>query len=274
MIRVTALRGAALVVHGGLDPAGFVVDGGCFDDRALASANCAIGNPWWAPGLEVLLGPITLHAERDCVIGVAGGGDVDVITSPAGSQRLVSGTALRTVIAVAGGIARAPGTPIAVGDPLVIQTLPQRPPRLLRALEDDNDDDDDAIRVVRGAEHDHFDDDVFAAFCERLWRVDPRSSRLGIRLQGDALRVPATGTDIVTRGAWTGAVQVLSSGLPVILGVDQRRTGGYARLAHVISVDRHRLAQLRPGHEARFVEIDIARARELRKAWAAHLEPT
>ncbi|MDP2342822.1 MAG: biotin-dependent carboxyltransferase family protein [Deltaproteobacteria bacterium] len=263
MITVVALRGGALVVDGGARAGHASLEGGAFDDRALARANRALGNPWWQRAVEVLLGPITLQSEEEITIASAGGADVDVITVAAGGSVVLRPSSLRMVVAVRGGLALAPGTALATGDRVPLARAASSAAHI-----DDDDDGDGPIRVVAGAERDRFDVDALALLCARAWTVDPRSSRLGIRLQGDALPVPAGGVDVVTRGAWTGGVQVLPSGLPLVLGVDQRRTGGYARLAHVISVDRHRLAQLRPGHETRFVEVELPRARELRRARA------
>ena len=80
MIEVRALQGAALVVDGGPRAGHPSLQGGAFDDRALARANLALGNPCWASGLEVLLGPIKLQSESACRVAVAGGADVDIVT--------------------------------------------------------------------------------------------------------------------------------------------------------------------------------------------------
>ena len=74
------------------------------------------------------------------------------------------------------------------------------------------------------------------------------------------------GTDVVTRGTWTGAVQLTSSGQPIVLGPDQRRTGGYAELGRVIAVDRWKLAHKKPGDAVRFAAIDLDDARALYRA--------
>jgi antagonist of KipI len=59
-----------------------------------------------------------------------------------------------------------------------------------------------------------------------------------------------------------GAVQITASGLPIILFVEQQTTGGYPKIANVISADMSSLGQLRPRDEVRFelVEMETARA--------------
>jgi antagonist of KipI len=56
--------------------------------------------------------------------------------------------------------------------------------------------------------------------------------------------------------------EVPEGGQPIILFVEQQTTGGYPKIANVISADLHRLGQLRPRDEIRFerIELDAARA--------------
>jgi allophanate hydrolase subunit 2 len=49
----------------------------------------------------------------------------------------------------------------------------------------------------------------------------------------------------------------------VILFVEQQTTGGYPKIANVISADIPSLGQLRPGDEIRFERVEIAEARRL-----------
>jgi antagonist of KipI len=51
--------------------------------------------------------------------------------------------------------------------------------------------------------------------------------------------------------------------LPIILFVEQQTTGGYAKIANVISADLHSLGQLRPRDEVRFEEVGWDGARSL-----------
>jgi antagonist of KipI len=67
---------------------------------------------------------------------------------------------------------------------------------------------------------------------------------------------------MISEGVSLGAVQITASGLPIILFVEQQTTGGYPKIANVISADMSSLGQLRPRDEIRFelVEMETARA--------------
>jgi allophanate hydrolase subunit 2 len=68
---------------------------------------------------------------------------------------------------------------------------------------------------------------------------------------------------MISEGVSLGAVQVPEGGKPIILFVEQQTTGGYPKIANVISADFHNLGQLRPRDEIRFERVDFAAARAL-----------
>jgi len=84
---------------------------------------------------------------------------------------------------------------------------------------------------------------------------------MGLRLEGAAMAL-ASGGEMISEGVSLGAVQITASGLPIILFVEQQTTGGYPKIANVISADMSSLGQLRPRDEIRFelVEMETARA--------------
>src|SRR5947207_15874078 len=85
---------------------------------------------------------------------------------------------------------------------------------------------------------------------------------MGIRLQGGA--IPAlTGGEMISEGVALGAVQVPDGGMPIILFVEQQTTGGYPKIANLISADFHSLGQLRPRDEIRFERVAWETARSL-----------
>ena len=61
---------------------------------------------------------------------------------------------------------------------------------------------------------------------------------------------------MITEGVSIGAVQITSGGLPIILFVEQQTTGGYAKIANVISADLDSVGQLRPRDEIRFEPVE------------------
>ena len=58
-----------------------------------------------------------------------------------------------------------------------------------------------------------------------------------------------------------GAVQVPPDGQPIVLFVEHQTTGGYPKIANVISADLPAVGRLRPRDEIRFVEVSLAEAR-------------
>ena len=85
---------------------------------------------------------------------------------------------------------------------------------------------------------------------------------MGLRLEGPPLSERADG-EMITEGVSLGAVQVPPGGSPIILFVEQQTTGGYPKIANVISADLHRVGQLRPRDEIRFERVTLETARSL-----------
>ena len=85
---------------------------------------------------------------------------------------------------------------------------------------------------------------------------------MGIRLEGTIVPVPSGG-EMISEGVSLGAIQVPEGGKPIILSVEQQTTGGYPKIANVISADFHSLGQLRPRDEIRFERVDWETARDL-----------
>jgi allophanate hydrolase subunit 2 len=68
-----------------------------------------------------------------------------------------------------------------------------------------------------------------------------------------------------------GAIQVPGDGAPLVLMADRQPTGGYPKIANVISADLGRLAQLRPGETVRFALASWEEAVAARRALAAQV---
>jgi antagonist of KipI len=118
------------------------------------------------------------------------------------------------------------------------------------------------LRVTPGPQVDWFSELSLRVFYEAAYRVAEQSNRMGLRLEG-ALVSPHGGRQMITEGVSLGAVQVPAGGLPIILFVDQQTTGGYPKIANVISADLHRVGQLRPRDEIRFEQVTFEAARLL-----------
>ena len=119
------------------------------------------------------------------------------------------------------------------------------------------------------------DADACARLAAHAWRVDPRSNRQGLRLQGDAFAMDAP--EPLSAPVAPGTIQLPPDGQPIVLLADAQTVGGYPRLGHVIAADLPRLAQLRPGDALRFERVDAAAAHaalQRRRAEIARLEWT
>jgi biotin-dependent carboxylase-like uncharacterized protein len=117
------------------------------------------------------------------------------------------------------------------------------------------------LRVTAGPQSDWFSKETWKLFYRGTYRVTEESNRMGLRLEGAAI-ASASGGEMISEGVSLGAVQITASGLPIILFVEQQTTGGYPKIANVISADTSSLGQLRPRDEIRFelVEMETARA--------------
>ena len=118
-----------------------------------------------------------------------------------------------------------------------------------------------ALRVTPGPQRDLFDEAAQKSFEMSVYRVTEESNRMGLRLSGTMIHASASG-EMISEGVALGAVQMPESGMPIILFVEQQTTGGYPKIANVISADFHSLGQLRPRDEIRFemVTWEVARA--------------
>jgi antagonist of KipI len=118
------------------------------------------------------------------------------------------------------------------------------------------------LRVTAGPQSDWFPQSSLRAFCENTYRVAEESNRMGLRLEGHSIAREST-DEMITEGVSLGAIQITASGLPIILFVEQQTTGGYPKIANVISADLHSLGQLRPRDEIRFEQVSWDAARTL-----------
>jgi antagonist of KipI len=118
------------------------------------------------------------------------------------------------------------------------------------------------LRVTPGPQMDWFSESSRSAFYAGTYRVSEQSNRMGLRLEGTRVSQSAD-KEMITEGISLGAVQVPPGGFPIILFVDQPTTGGYPKIANVISADLHRVGQLRPGDEIQFEQVTLEIARSL-----------
>ena len=283
---------------------------GALDAAALRLANRLVGNPPAAAGLEILhLGP-TFEVAADRVrVALAGAAASLVIngaaTVPAWQSvslargdvvAVVVGGAACCCLAVEGGVAvprvlgsaatyvRAGigglmGRPLRPGDlvPLAIAEAPERAE--LRLPDPPPAAEDAPIRIVLGPQDEYFTDAALGRLLEAEFRVSRDADRMGMRLDGPALSHRG-GWDIVSDAIATGAIQVPGSGQPILLLADHQTTGGYPKIATVVSADLPVVGRRRPGDPLRFAAVSVEEAEQLARdaerrfaALAASLEP-
>lgn len=151
------------------------------------------------------------------------------------------------------------GGPLRTGDVFEVRECSVRAPRdghynipdIARPVKD--------IRVVIGPQDQHFATDAAATLTGAPYALTDAFDRMGVRLSGpplplgDALSIPS---EPILRGS----IQVAGDGVPVVLLADHQTTGGYPKLATVLSCDTDRLAQMRAGDDVRFHAISAQEA--------------
>ena len=124
---------------------------------------------------------------------------------------------------------------------------------------------DAPIRVVWGPQDDEFADETKKLFVDSEWKISATSDRMGYRLEGPVLR-HLHGHNIVSDGTVNGSLQVPGNGQPIVLMPDRGTSGGYPKIATVISADLGRFAQIPVGRPFRFKAISMTEAQaEARK---------
>ena len=130
---------------------------------------------------------------------------------------------------------------------------------------------DDPVRVVLGPQDDYFTPAAIRTFLSNEYLVTWQCDRMGYRLEGPPLE-HARGFNIVSDGLLPGSIQVPGSGHPIVMLRDAQTTGGYPKIATVISADIGRMAQRRPRSAVRFQAVSLDDAHLLRREFVARLE--
>ena len=126
------------------------------------------------------------------------------------------------------------------------------------------------IRVVLGPQNDEFGNAAKSLFLDSDWKISPTSDRMGYRLEGPIIK-HLHGHNIVSDGTVTGSIQVPGNGAPIVLMADRGTSGGYPKIATVISSDLGRFAQIPAGHTFRFKAVSMAEAQAEARKFAERL---
>jgi biotin-dependent carboxylase-like uncharacterized protein len=265
---------------------------GAMDRLALAAANTLVGNPPFAAAIEI--GPFGAAftaregAVRVALAGASRGADISgrAVASNT-SMTLAAGDTLTlgfarggsfSYLSIEGGLAGEPmfgslavnaraglgspyPRPLQAGDELRIKEASGAAERRidLPAV------GEAPIRVVMGPQDDEFDDAPKRLFLDSEWTISATSDRMGYRLDGPVIK-HLHGHNIVSDGTVNGSIQVPGNGAPIVLMPDRGTSGGYPKIATVISADLGRFAQIPAGRAFRFKAVSMAEAQaEARK---------
>ena len=124
------------------------------------------------------------------------------------------------------------------------------------------------LRAVPGPQDTAFTPQGLHDFIHGIYTLTPNCDRMACKLAGPAIEMK-NGADILSDGIARGAVQVSADGQPIVMLADHQTTGGYAKIATVISADLPALAQLRPGQRVCFAFVTPARAVQAARQQAA-----
>jgi len=125
------------------------------------------------------------------------------------------------------------------------------------------------FRAVLGPQRDYFSEEQIEHFFSAEYTVSAGSNRMGMRLDGRPIR-HSRGFNIVSDAIATGSIQVPGNGQPIVLLADHQTTGGYPKIATVISADLPALGRLPIGAKVSFAPVTVEEAAgERRKLFAA-----
>lgn len=124
------------------------------------------------------------------------------------------------------------------------------------------------IRVTLGPQDHYFTSEAKRLLLNQEFKVSTAYDRMGMRLLGPKLDINSS-LSIPSEPLMRGSIQVSGDGVPTILLADHQTTGGYPKIATVISSDLDMLAQLRPNQALRFkaispeIAVRIARVKKI-----------
>ena len=267
---------------------------GPMDGFARGAANLLAGNPPEAAALEIGMGDIALRAAEDCLIAVAGAGfqlSVYIWDFPLWSTIFVrrgwtirltkTGGGTWAYVAVCGGLQIEPvlgsratylrggmgglaGRRLQPGDLLPTDPQARAAERLagraLAAQARPAYGESVTVEVIPGPQADRFTRNSMETFLSSEYGVTLASDRMGYRLEGPQLILNGS-PDLLSEGMAVGAIQVPAGGQPIVMMADSPTTGGYPKIASVVSADLPLAAQCPPGSGSiRFRETTVEAA--------------
>jgi biotin-dependent carboxylase-like uncharacterized protein len=266
---------------------------GCLDTYSCRIANILVGNQEGCAVLEMTFLGATIEVLCEADIALAGASMAMTLNGLAlqgwCSHRVRAGDLLvigkaakgcRGYLAVTGGVDVPPvmgsrstfvrariggieGRALIKGD--ILSRGPGdllRRPRMLPSDHIPSYPSEILLKAIVGPQDEAFSGSMSTLFSS-VYEVTPQSDRMGCRLKGPPLRHdPEAPRSIITEPVVPGNIQVPEDGLPIILLVEQT-SGGYSKIATVITTDIAKVAQALPGNRVMFERVDLAEAHAL-----------
>ena len=270
---------------------------GVMDDFATRIANLLIGNDQYEAVLEITLMGVEILFNCDEIISITGsdmnpklnGKPVPMWTSlrvQAGDKLSSSGavSGLRTYIAFSrgldvpeimgskstytrGNLGGFEGRKLNKDDWIKLGEKPlSNRGSYLPEEEKPVYDKDQIIRVVLGPQDDYFHQDALDVFLNSTYTITSEADRMGYRLEGPKIN-HKDAADIVSDGIAIGSIQVPGHGSPIIMMADRQTTGGYTKIATVITPDLPKLAQMGPGNRMKFEMVSVEESHRIYKEY-------
>lgn len=134
-----------------------------------------------------------------------------------------------------------------------------------------SDATDQPLRVILGPQAHVFSPATIEQFFHQPFTITPAFDRMGCRLQGAPL-YPQMAGEMISDGMTFGAIQVTPQGQCILALADAQTTGGYPKIGVVISADRSRLVQHKPGDQLTFAPVTMKEAQRLYRVHNQELE--
>lgn len=270
---------------------------GPMDRPSFAIANVALGNEAAAPAIEVSMGGLALECIEGAVtFALAGGGfrlavdDVSsgswqIATIRAGSKLVIrpGPWGSWTYLAFAGRLAAGQwlgsasthgpsglgGGRLAAGQELVVEEAGIRGNREGAIACPVTARPRNTMRVVLGPQDRFFSGETIDRLLSEPFVLSDSYDRMGVRLRGPSLP-PAATLDMPSEAIVRGSIQVAGDGVATVLLADHQTTGGYPKIATIVSDDLDGFVQLRSRSPVAFAAITpeaaIQSARTRRRA--------
>lgn len=231
----------------------------------LAPSVSGIGVPLWTSVLMKAGSRLTFGTRRAgarCYLAIAGGIDVPIVLGSRSTHvtSQTGGVKGRTLVQ---GDVLISGTPAPHQRSTIGLSVPEKLRPTFSTVV--------TLRIVPGPQQSSFSDQAIEVLTTNLYRLTSQSDRMGYRLEGPQLA--HAGTDQwISDGTTIGALQIPPDSQPILLMADRQTTGGYPKIAVVISADLHLAGQLMPGDTVAFKMTTLPEAQAAMKVQWSELD--